>query len=61
MRIKEAAEILGVCPDTLRKWDRLGIIDSDRTPLGHRIFKPEDLLRIQKVIKTRSLEKGKKN
>jgi len=63
MRIKEAAECLGVCTETLRKWDRAGIINTDRTPLGHRIFTPEAILEIQRVIrnKKKSSSKGREN
>lgn len=60
MKINEASKYLGVAPDTLRKWERAGIINSDRTPLGHRVFTPEKILEIQQVIKQRSLERPKK-
>ncbi len=44
IRIKEAAEILGVNPETLRRWDRSGrlkaIIVSSR---GDRRYKKEDI------------------
>ncbi len=44
LRIREAAEILGVNPETLRRWDREGklkaIIISKR---GDRRYKKEDI------------------
>lgn len=48
LRIREVAEMLGVNPETLRRWDREGrlkaVIVSKR---GDRRYKPED---IQKFI-----------
>jgi DNA-binding transcriptional MerR regulator len=59
MKIKEASQYLGVAPDTLRKWEKAGIINSERTPLGHRVFTPEAILQIQQITKLRSLERRK--
>ena len=59
MKIKQAAEHLGVCTETLRKWEKAGIIATDRTPLGHRLFTPEKILEIQQIIKERSSESRK--
>lgn len=36
--IKEAAKLLGVHPDTLRRWEVKGLIQAERTPKGHRRF-----------------------
>lgn len=51
LRIREVAEILGVNPETLRRWDRSGklkaLIVSTR---GDRRYKRED---IEKFISTR--------
>lgn len=57
MKISDAAKHLGVAIGTLRKWDRQGIISSDRSPLGHRLFTPEKILEIQKIIQNRSQER----
>lgn len=59
MKIKEAAAYLGVCTETLRKWDKAGLISTDRTPLGHRLFTPEKILEIQQIIRGRSSESRK--
>jgi DNA-binding transcriptional MerR regulator len=59
MKIGELAKNLRVSPQTLRVWEKQGIIASDRTPLGHRVFTPESILEIQKIIKARSLERRK--
>ena len=49
LKIREAAQILNVNPETLRRWDRSGklkaIIISKR---GDRRYRPED---IEKIIK----------
>ena len=44
LRISEAAEYLGVSPNTLRNWDNAGKIAAVRHPVnGYRLFKREDL------------------
>ena len=44
LRISEAAEHLGVSPNTLRNWERAGKIVAHRHPVNHyRLFKREDL------------------
>lgn len=54
LRIREAAEILGVNPETLRRWDREGklkaIIISKR---GDRRYKKEDIESFLKKISVR--------
>ncbi|WP_092624498.1 helix-turn-helix domain-containing protein [Jiangella sp. DSM 45060] len=41
--VGEAASMLGVHPDTLKRWERAGKIASDRTPTGHRRFRRGDV------------------
>ena len=44
LRIKEAAEYLGVCQNTLRNWELTGKIPVHRHPLNnYRLFKVDDL------------------
>ena len=44
MQISEAAEYLGVSPNTLRNWDNAGKITAYRHPVnGYRLFKKEEL------------------
>jgi excisionase family DNA binding protein len=44
LRIKEAAEYLGVCQNTLRNWEAAGKIAVCRHPLNnYRLFKVSDL------------------
>ena len=50
LKIREAAEILNVNPETLRRWDRSGklkaIIISER---GDRRYREEDIEKISKI------------
>jgi len=44
LRISEAAEYLGVAPNTLRNWERAGKIVAHRHPVNaYRLFKREEL------------------
>ena len=44
LTVKEAAEFLGVSPNTIRNWDRNGKIPVHRHPISrYRLFKREDL------------------
>ena len=44
LQITEAAELLGVCCNTLRNWGRTGKIPEYRHPVNnYRLYKKEDL------------------
>jgi len=44
LRISDAADYLGVSPNTLRNWERAGKIAAHRHPMNHyRLFRREDL------------------
>jgi excisionase family DNA binding protein len=44
LRISEAAEYLGVSPNTLRNWENAGKVVAVRHPVnGYRLFKRKDL------------------
>ena len=44
LRIKEAAEYLGVSPNTLRNWGRSGKLAERRHPINHyRLYSKEEL------------------
>lgn len=36
--IGQAARILGVSIETLRRWEKVGKLKSERTPSGHRRY-----------------------
>jgi len=51
LTVKEAAEILGICPDTLRRWDRRGLVLAYRHPVNrYRLYKRTDLEDLLKQI-----------
>ena len=44
LTIKEAAELLGVTPLTLRNWDRAGKLSASRNPINnYRVYRKEDI------------------
>ncbi len=52
MKIREAAEFVGVDKETLRNWERNNKISVYRDPINsHRLYKKEDLEEILKQIK----------
>ncbi len=47
LRIKEAANLLGVHTDTLRRWERLSKVPTYRHPVnGYRLYLEEDIQRL---------------
>ena len=61
LRISEAAEYLGVSPNTLRNWVNAGKIAAMRHPVnGYRLFKREDLDEFLKQVESASKAKPKK-
>jgi DNA (cytosine-5)-methyltransferase 1 len=51
LTVKEAAEFLGVAPNTIRNWDRDGRIPVYRHPISnYRLFKKEDLQEVLRQI-----------
>jgi DNA-binding transcriptional MerR regulator len=55
LRIGEVAELLGITTKTIRHYEKLGLIDPDRTESDYRLYTPEDVLRIQRVRHLQSL------
>ena len=43
VHIRTAAEIIGVNPQTIRRWEERGLINPLRDDLGHRIYKRSEL------------------
>ena len=53
MTIKEAAEYLGVAPNTLRNWGRSGKVKEFRNPLnGYRLYRQAALDRLLERIQS---------
>ncbi len=57
VRISEAARILGVTVDTLRRWEAAGKIQAERTPGGHRRY---DVDKIRGIARNRSPDLSKR-
>lgn len=51
LTISEAATMIGVSADTIRRWDKKGLIKANRSDLNYRLFDIEEIKRIyQKVL-----------
>jgi hypothetical protein len=50
MRISEAAKLLGVSIDLLKKWERRGLVVFPRDRNGHRRLTPDDLAALRPLI-----------
>ncbi len=60
VRVKEAAEILGVSPNTIRAWGAEGKITEHRHPLNnYRLFKRTELEKVLRKVE-RSAKKTTK-
>lgn len=47
LKVGEAAELLGVCAETLRNWERKGKLIPIRHPInGYRLYRVEELERL---------------
>ena len=46
LRLSEAASLLGVRPETLRRWADAGTVPCVRTPGGERRFRREDIVHV---------------
>jgi DNA (cytosine-5)-methyltransferase 1 len=48
--VNEAAIELGVSPDTIRRWDKKGLIKSQRSEKNHRLFSTEALHNLKRKL-----------
>ncbi len=49
--VKEAAELLGVCPNTIRSWGESGRLTEYRHPVNsYRMFKKKEIERLLKEM-----------
>ena len=52
LRVKEAARVLGVCPNTLRAWGGRGKVPEFRHPInGFRLYRRADLEAVLSAIR----------
>ncbi len=51
--VKQASEILGVNPETLRRWDRAGKLKAKRHPMNsYRLYKLTDIRKLKIKIES---------
>ena len=51
LTIKDVSEILSVSKDTLRRWERVGKLDTKRHPMNnYRIYDPVEVEALRKSI-----------
>ncbi|MDP2598859.1 MAG: DNA (cytosine-5-)-methyltransferase [Candidatus Liptonbacteria bacterium] len=54
--VHEAAKIIGVSPDTIRRWDKKGLIKAHRSALNYRVFDVEEIRKTHDKISYKSTE-----
>lgn len=61
LRVKEAAEYLGVSPNTLRNWGRSGKLAERRHPMnGYRLYAKQELDELLSRAESRTRSKAAK-
>ena len=56
--VKEASELLGVSPNTLRRWDIIGKFKADRHPINnYRMYKKDNLYKLLERIEKDYMKK----
>lgn len=58
LTIAEAAEKIGVSVDTIRRWEKKGLVKSHRNELNHRVFSVEEIDRVHQKISGTSTNKN---
>ncbi len=53
--ISDVAELFGVTTKTLRHYEKLGLIEPERSENGYRVFSAENILRIQRIRNLQAL------
>lgn len=57
IKVGELAKQTGISVRTLHYYDGIGLLKpSERTQTGHRLYTPEDIVRLQQIISLRQLE-----
>lgn len=52
LTVKGAAALLGVCPGTLRNWDRAGKLKPKRHPMnGYRLYRRDELEAVLRSVR----------
>lgn len=56
--VRAAAESLGVHENTLRRWEKAGLVRAVKLPTGVRRFRPEEIDRLRKEMYDDMLPEG---
>ena len=56
INVTELAARLGVHPETIRRWERTGVIPPALRRRGIRVYRPEDIKRIEASIFSSPIE-----
>jgi len=54
LTVTEVAEAVGVSADTVRRWNKKGLIKSQRSPYNYRLFKKEEVNRLHNKLSGKS-------
>lgn len=54
--IGEVSQAVGVAPQTIRLWEKEGLIEPERTEVGYRVYDEADLGRLREIKRMRQLE-----
>ena len=62
LSIKEASQIIGVTPLTLRNWDKKGVLTSYRNPVNnYRVYRQDQLeLFLRKIENSKNKRSGRR-
>jgi DNA (cytosine-5)-methyltransferase 1 len=58
--IADASALLGVSLDTIRRWEKKGLVKAHRSNIGHRMFQIDELKRLQSKLAKCSSDSGYK-
>ena len=50
LNVLEASKVVGVSSDTIRRWDKKGLIKAQRSELNYRLFNIVELQKVQAKI-----------
>jgi DNA (cytosine-5)-methyltransferase 1 len=59
LSVTEVAQKLGISSDTVRRWDKKGLIKSQRSPQNHRLFNVGEVAHVAKQLKGEASNKYK--
>ncbi len=60
LTVREAAELVGVSPSTLRAWDRAGKLKAARNPMNrYRLYRREDIEALLACIQKTAAVRGR--